>query len=61
MHGKWTFYNNSGEEDYFVEYVDGEMLPNKEYDKRIQEFSKKVEEAAKKSGSSPDEFDLQPF
>ncbi len=61
MNGKWIFYNAKGEEDYFIEYVDGKMLPNKEYDKRVEEFSKSVEEAAKRAGVVPDEFNIAPF
>jgi antitoxin component YwqK of YwqJK toxin-antitoxin module len=65
MNGKWTFFNEKGEKDYFVEYLDGKMLPNKEYEKRADEFSKKVEEAAKKAGVAEDKFPnadkMEPF
>lgn len=42
MDGKWTYYNEDGALDMIVEYVNGQMLPNPEMDKRIEEFSKKV-------------------
>lgn len=45
MNGKWTYFNEKGEFDLSIEYIDGLMLPNKEYDKRAYEFSRKVEEA----------------
>ena len=61
MHGKWTFYNDEGGEEYHLVYVNGNMLPNKEYDKRVEEISKKIEEAAEKAGVAPGEFDIEPF
>ncbi len=37
-----------GELDFEAEYVNGTMLPNKEVDRRIDDFSKKVEEGIEK-------------
>lgn len=56
MHGKWTYFNENGEEEFFVEYIDGTMQPNKEYEKRAEEFSKKIEDAAKKAGVPVDNY-----
>ncbi len=44
MDGKWIYYNDEGETDFEVQYVNGKMLPNKELEKRQEEFSKKIEE-----------------
>lgn len=45
MDGKWTYFNEDGALDMTVEYVNGQMLPNPEMDKRIEEFSKKVKDS----------------
>ncbi len=42
MNGIWTYYSETGEEEFSVEYINGRMLPNAEVEKRIDEFSKRV-------------------
>lgn len=45
MHGKWIYYDDDGEMEITVEYLDGVMIPNKEIEKRQEEFSKRVDES----------------
>ncbi len=54
MDGTWQYYKDNGDPDFTAEYVNGKMLPNKEYEKRQNEFSKKIEE---KSHEIPDSTD----
>ena len=46
MNGKWTYFDEDGREDFSAEYIDGKMLPNEYYDKRVEEFSKKIRDIA---------------
>jgi len=45
MDGTWVYYNEAGDQELSVEYVNGRMLPNAEVEKRIEEFSKKVKDS----------------
>lgn len=45
MDGKWTYYDEKGEPEIVVEYEKGAMLPNKDIEKRQDEFSKRVQES----------------
>ncbi len=55
MNGPWQYFKEDGEPDFTAQYVNGKMLPNKEYEKRQDEFSRKIEE---KIGEIPDSTNL---
>ena len=40
---KWTYYTENNEIDIVLEYVDGVMIPNPEFEARQKEFSKLLE------------------
>ena len=42
MNGIWTYYQENGDKDYEAEYINGKMLPNEAYDKKTEEFSRKI-------------------
>jgi antitoxin component YwqK of YwqJK toxin-antitoxin module len=44
MDGSWTYYGE-GDSVMVFEYMNGVMLPNPEYDKLVDEFSRKVDES----------------
>jgi len=45
MHGRWTYYDEKGEVEIVVEYNNGIMIPDKEYEKKQDEFSRRVQES----------------
>lgn len=45
MHGKWLYFDEDGELEITVEYNQGTMIPNKEMEKRQEEFSKRIQES----------------
>jgi uncharacterized protein len=45
MHGKWTYFNDNGEEEIIVEYIEGTMIPNKDIERKKDEFSRRVQES----------------
>lgn len=47
MNGIWTYYKENGDKDYEAEYIDGKMLPNEAYDRKTEEFSRKILEIVK--------------
>ena len=65
MDGKWIYFTEKGEEVFFIEYIDGKMLPNKVSETQTEEFSRMVEETAKKAGvdieNYPDTEEMNPF
>jgi len=56
MTGIWTYFKENGEKDFSVEYIEGKMVPNQEYENRVEEFSKKAREIA---GEFPEPEEIQ--
>lgn len=44
MDGEWRYYDLEGKEEMVLVYKDGRMEPNEKYEKRIEEFSRRVDE-----------------
>ena len=56
MDGLWHHFNEEGELQYTLEYIKGKMLPNPEYEKLQEDFSKKVNELLKEKVETEPNF-----